>query len=745
MSSTHTPPSWPIRVAIAHPWRVIVTWIVVVILAVACIGALLGGVLGAAGETTNNPESRQALTLLEDHTDKGDEVEEVVIVSSAKYRADDPAFQKFLAAFVPRAPKIGVTLAGGNDPDAAAAGPPTSKDGHAVLLPLAFTVDDHIKAAERLLDAVEDVDRDPDFTVNVTGMHTVQNDLDTLSQRDLQHGELYVGLPVAMLVLLLVFGTVVGALLPVIVAMVAIICALALASLVGQQWELSVFLVNMVSGMGLALGIDYSLFVLSRYREERARGSERDAAIRTTGATASRAVLFSGITFIIALSGMLLVPTTIMRSLAAGAILVGITAVLAALTLLPALLRVLGDRVDSLALPGLARRRAQRTAHDDAVGVHGFWGRLVRKVMRRPLLWGGSVAVLLLVAALPLLQMETGASGVGTFPADLPSAKGYKALRASFPEQASNPARIVIHDPSGVARPEVEQGIHALEDAVARDDRFGTVTRIPGDDELTLLEVSVGADSLSTDAVAAVRTLRSDLIPKAFADAPDSTDVLVTGDTALNIDYFDVMRDWLPIVLAFVLGLSFLILLVVFRSLVVPFVAIALNLLSVGATYGLLVLVFQHGVGATLFGFRRIETTEAWVPLFLFSVLFGLSMDYHMFLMTRIRERWAHSGDTREAVAWAVGSTGRIITGAALIIVAVFVGFAVGDLVMFQQMGFGIAVALLIDATLVRGVLLPAAMALLGEHNWYLPRWLEWLPEVQLEEADQPAAERTPS
>jgi RND superfamily putative drug exporter len=212
--------------------------------------------------------------------------------------------------------------------------------------------------------------------------------------------------------------------------------------------------------------------------------------------------------------------------------------------------------------------------------------------------------------------------------------------------------------------------------------------------------------------------------------------VLVTGDTALNIDYFDVMRRWLPLVLAFVLGLSFLILLVVFRSLVAPLVAIALNLLSVGATYGLLVLVFQHGVGADLLGFRQIDTTEAWVPLFLFSVLFGLSMDYHMFLLTRIRERWSHTGDTREAVAWAVGSTGRLITGAALIIVAVFVGFAVGDLVMFQQMGFGIAVALLIDATLVRGVLLPAAMALLGEHNWYLPTWLGWLPEVQLEEAD---------
>jgi RND superfamily putative drug exporter len=364
----------------------------------------------------------------------------------------------------------------------------------------------------------------------------------------------------------------------------------------------------------------------------------------------------------------------------------------------------------------------------------GFWARLVRRVMRRPFVWGGAVALLLLAAATPLLGMETGASGVSTFPSDLPSRQGYEALRESFPDQAFNPARIVVHDPGGVESQRTKAGVNALETALMRDERFGRTRTIPTDDELLRLEVSVGADSLSPEAVEAVRDLRSKIIPAAFAGTDDAVEVLVTGDTALNIDYFDVMREWLPIVLAFVLGLSFLILLVVFHSLAAPVVAIVLNLLSVGATYGLLVLVFQHGVGAGLLGFRQIETTEAWVPLFLFSVLFGLSMDYHMFLLTRIRERWSHTGDTREAVAWAVGSTGRLITGAALIIVAVFAGFAVGDLVMFQQMGFGIAVALLIDATLVRGVLLPAAMALLGEHNWYLPRWLQWLPEVQLEE-----------
>jgi RND superfamily putative drug exporter len=725
----------PIRIALAHPWRVVGAWVLVVLASIACIVLLLGGVLGADGATTNNPESQQARTLLDHHANTGDSVEEVLVIRSKAHEVGSPEFSAFLATLVKRAPKVGVTVAGADSGSAATkSGPPVSADRHAMLVPLAYTVDDHADAAERLLDAVHDADRDPDFSVDVTGTHTVQNDLDTLSQRDLQHGELYVGLPVAMLVLLLVFGTVVGALVPIIIAMVAIVCALALASLVGQQWELSVFLVNMVSGMGLALGIDYSLFVVSRYREERIAGSARDAAIRTAGATASRAVLFSGLTFVVSLCGMLLVPTTIMRSLAAGAILVGLTAVLAALTLLPALLRLLGDRVDSLALPGAARRRARASA--DPSDPHGFWAKLVRRVMRRPIMWGACVVVLMLVAAIPLADMRTGASGVSTFPSDLPSRQGYEALRSAFPDQAFNPARVVVYRRDGIDDPGVQRGVERLQDELRGDHRFGAVNVIPGDDQLVRVEVSVGADSLSDSAVDAVRDLRSDLIPHAFHDAPHGTQVLVTGDTALNIDYFDVMRRWLPLVLAFVLGLSFLILLVVFRSLVAPLVAIALNLLSVGATYGLLVLVFQHGVGADLLGFRQIDTTEAWVPLFLFSVLFGLSMDYHMFLLTRIRERWSHTGDTREAVAWAVGSTGRLITGAALIIVAVFVGFAVGDLVMFQQMGFGIAVALLIDATLVRGVLLPAAMALLGEHNWYLPTWLGWLPEVQLEEAD---------
>jgi RND superfamily putative drug exporter len=248
---------------------------------------------------------------------------------------------------------------------------------------------------------------------------------------------------------------------------------------------------------------------------------------------------------------------------------------------------------------------------------------------------------------------------------------------------------------------------------------------------MVLLSVPVAGDAAGPAATSALRHLRADLIPQSFGDL--ETTVLVGGTTAENVDYFDIVGNWLPIVFAFVLGLSFLLLTVAFRSVVIPAVAIALNLLSVGAAYGLLVLVFQKGFGSGLLGFQQADTVEAWVPLFLFSVLFGLSMDYQVFLLSRIKERYAQTGDTAGAVAFGVGSTARLITGAALIIIAVFGGFAAGDLVMFQQMGFGVAVALLVDATIVRSVLVPASMKLLGERNWYLPSWLSWVPDVHVE------------
>lgn len=708
----------------------IVAWLGLLALAVVGIGIGLGDNLTTEAHVTGTPESRLGFDAIDRHLPHlAGSVDEIVIVHAARHAASDPEFR----ARVQR-----VLDAGSSLPIEPLTAPnahlPTSADGHSVMVPLRITARDKASVARELVARATALSGGG-IDVLVTGDNTIANDLGDLSNHDLKQGELLFGLPVALVVLLLVFGTVVGALLPLLLGGVAIIAALGLAAAIATQFELSVFLINMVSGMGLALGTDYSLFILSRYREERHGGRDRDAAITVSGATASRAVLFSGMTFVIALVGMLLVPTTIMRSLALGAILVGLTAVAAALTLLPALLRLLGDRVDALPLPVIGRRIAASTGSDS-----GLWRRIVGTVLRRPVLWGAAVVALLIVCAVPVADLHTGASGVGVLPDRMPSRQGYDVLHRDFPDASTSPAQIVV-TASDVSALHVQRTITRIERALAADDRYGPVSRdLARDHQAVLLQTAVGTDPLGEHAINAVRHLRSSIVAGALRAVPASASasardmhVYVTGETAANIDYFDVMRDWTLPVFAFVLGLSFLLLMVVFRSIVLPLKAIVLNLLSVGATYGLIVLVFQHGVGADLLGLRQIDAIDAWIPLFLFSVLFGLSMDYHMFLLTRIRERWAATGNTADAVSWGIASTGRVITGAAFIIIAVFLGFASGDLVMFQQLGFGIGVSLLIDATLVRGVLLPAAMVLLGSANWYLPRWLRWLPELQLE------------
>jgi putative drug exporter of the RND superfamily len=702
-----------------HPWRVIGLWIAVAILAMLAIVTLLGGSLTTEGKPTNNPESQRAddVRLAAFPPDPSTAVTDIVVIRSEEYTADSPEFKAFVRGFV-EDDRISVLATARTylDDESAAL---VSDDRHATIVPLAILDDDETEA---LVAKVEAVDEGA-FAVSVTGDETLDHDFNLLSEEDLQEGELQFGLPAALIILLLVFGAVVAGLVPL---LVAIVVALGLTALVAQQFELSVFVINMLTGMGLALGIDYSLFVVSRYREERGQGRDESGAIEAAGATASRAVLFSGTTFVIAMLGMLLVPSSIMRSLAAGAILVGIVSVLAALTLLPALLGLLGDRVNALRIPIVGRRSVEESNPEGR-----FWGAIVRRVLRRPGLSLALSAGLLVALALPVFRIDVGTGGVSTLPDRFVSKQGFLALQRDFPGTTPDPAEIVVSNASGEGVP---AALDALQTRLAADRRFGDgeIERSV-DGEVALLSVPVTGDASSTSAIDAVSDLRDGIVPEAFAGT--GAEVLVGGTTSENIDYFDSVIDPAPWVIAFVLLLTFVLLTVVFRSVVVAGTAVVLNLLSVGAAYGLLVLVFQEGVGADLLGFQTTDTIEAWVPLFLFSVLFGLSMDYQVFLLSRIRERFDQCGDTTEAVTFGVGSTARIITGAALIIVAVFAGFARGDLIMFQQMGFGVAVALLIDATIIRSILLPSAMKLLGDWNWYLPRWLEWLPRFQVEGA----------
>src|SRR5215207_7064665 len=711
-----------------RPWLTVAGWALALVAAIAISAGFLGDALSGDEEVTSDTESRRAEELAFERFAgeagrRARGVTEVVVVRSATATVDEPRFERrvrAIAAGLQRAGATRVTSFYDSGERWLVSG---DRDATAVLVALGDEAED---AIEGVVEAVQAADGRDGFDTAITGEFTLDADGSRLAGEDLQNGELGFGLPAALIVLLVVFGSVVAGLVPLLLAIVSIVVALALAALVGQAFALSVVAANMLTAMGLALGIDYSLFVVSRYREERLHGRERPDAIAAAGATASRAVLFSGIAFTLAMVGLLLVPSTVMRSLAAAAIVVALVSVAAALTLLPALLALLGDRVNVLPIPFFGRTadRAQSP----------FWSRAVRAVIRRPVISLVLATATLLAMASPVLALQSGEAGVSTLPDRLAAKQGYAALNAEFPGQTTEPVQIVID--GGAAAPAVQSGIERLRRRLAGEELFGRAepeTNRAGD--LTVLTVPIQGDPLGAEAVDAVRKLRSEHIPAAFPDP--GLEVLVTGDTAESIDKADTMSRWLPIVLAFVLGLSFVLLTIAFRSLVVAAKAIAVNLLSVGAAYGLLVLVFQHGIGNELLGFPQVDMIEAWLPLFLFAVLFGLSMDYHVFLLSRIRERYVQTGDNSDAIAHGVGSTGRIITGAALIIIAVFSGFARGELVMFQQMGFGVATALLLDATLVRLVVVPAAMQLLGERNWYLPAWLHWLPDVHIDGAER--------
>jgi RND superfamily putative drug exporter len=713
-------------------FTVIGVWVVLFVVGGLLTSRYLSGALTTQAQFTNNPDSKQAQTLLEQRLSGPRRSNEVVIVRSDSKTVNDPQFKAYVARLKGDLDALKPAVVQEAVDPYQAGGRFVSHDQHAILIPvtMAGTLDDANTNIDQVLDRTLHAPHPDGFKVWVAGEATAAKDSNTIAEQDLRKGET-IGIVAAVVILIVVFGALAAAVVPIVLAIMAIVVALGLVSLLGLAFDLSFFITNMVTMIGLAVGIDYSLFIVSRYREERARGRDKLAAIAAAGATANRAVFFSGMTVVLALAGMLLNPTTIFRSIAAGAIAVVLVAVAASLTLLPALLAVMGDRVNALRVPVLFRRRQQ-----DPERTHGFWAQVARRVMARPatsLLLATGILVFL---AVPLVGIKTGFSGISTYPDGIQSKQAFTVLSRDFSGGLTSPAQIVVD--GDVRSSAVTAAIAKLRADLTADRAFGpsTVqTNRAGD--LALVSVPVNGDPSGQAATAAVRHLRSVTIPAAFAGVDAS--VKVGGETAGGIDFFDLSQFYTPLGIALVLGLSFLLLMVVFRSVVLPALGVALNLLSVGAAYGLLVLVFQHGTGAGLFGFQQVDTLESWLPLFLFSVLFGLSMDYQVFLLSRIQERYGQTGDNTDAVSYGLRTTGGIITGAAVIMVAVFAGFAAGRLVFLQETGFGLAVAVLIDATLVRSVLVPAAMRLLGKWNWYLPSWLGWLPEFRIEGAPAPA------
>ena len=723
-----------------RPWLVVALWVLTIVVAIVLISTLLEGALTTQFVFTNEPESQRGLDLIEELRGLPFSTNEVVIVRSETMTVDDPEFRQAVEGVVGDLQALGPgvirqeTLVSFYQ-----TGLPflVSADRRATLVPftMAGNFDDATDNIEQVVGVVTQADVADDLEVLITGQATAGKDFQEVGQEGLLRGEMF-GVPIALIILALVFGALAAAVLPIILAFTSIFVALGAASLVGQAFGLSFFVENIIFMIGLAVGIDYSLFIAARYREERARGHSTVDAVGRTGATASRAVLFSGITVVIALIGMFMVPFNVFIGLGIGAILVVVASVASAMTLLPAVLSLMGDRIEMLTIPRVGG------ASPDPERSGGFWDWISHAVMKRPLLslfLGGG---LLIAAAVPALDLRTGFAGVSTLPDDVQSKKGFVVLDREFSAGNVSPAQIVIQ--GDIDSEPVQRAIEGLTKAMAADadNAFGSPSPLEVDSgrTLALLSVPVAGDAAEDTAESAIKRLRSDYIPGAFAAAPATT-VNVTGETAYNIDFFDTAADAVWIVFPFVLGMSFILLLVVFRSIVVPIKAILLNLLSVGATYGILVLAFQKGWGESIGVFGQFDIIEAWIPLFLFSILFGLSMDYHVFLLSRIRERFDQTQDNAGSVAFGIRATGRLITGAALIMVAVFWSFAAGDIIGLQQMGFGLGVAVLLDATIVRMVLVPASMQLLRTRNWYLPPILGWLPDLRVEaEAAEPAA-----
>jgi RND superfamily putative drug exporter len=534
----------------------------------------------------------------------------------------------------------------------------------------------------------------------------------------------YLSIPVTLGILLVAFGAVVAALLPVALAVTAVIAAMGLLAWGSRLAPTVDATTHVMLLVGLAVGVDYCMFYIRRERDERRAGADPHRALVIAAQTSGRSIWVSGLTVIIAMAGMFLTQDATFESFATGTILVVATAVLGSLTVLPAVLSALGDRVDAIKIPGLYRRRTDGRA----------WGAILRLVLRRP-----GVSAIVAVAALaalaaPALHLQTKAEGVEDLSPKLSIAHAGTAIRTEFPTQVA-PAQVVVKADS-VRGPAFAAAYAAFKRDALASGRLQEPFDVKVNPAGTVAVVDVGLQGTGADRTSsrALETLRGSVVPATFGKLPGVT-AAVTGETAGNYDFNKRLDESLPWVFGFVLGLAFILLLVSFRSVVVALTGVVLNVLSVAAAYGMLVFVFQDGHFEKQLDFRASGGITNWLPLFLFIILFGLSMDYHVFVLSRIREAHDRGLNTGDAVAQGIGRTAGVITSAAVVMVAVFALFATLPLISTKELGVGLAAAVLLDATIVRAVLLPAVMAMLGEKNWWLPRWLNWLPQIPHESA----------
>jgi uncharacterized membrane protein YdfJ with MMPL/SSD domain len=648
-------------------------------------------------------------------------VEEVVFIQSDKLTIKDPEFRTAVTQIAGRlsrlehVSRIESPLTGAGE---------VSADQHAALVKFRIA-GDSTEAADRVapsLAAVAAVQAaHPGLDIRQIGGASTRKAINKVFSDDLaKAGEL--SLPLTLIILTITFGTLVAAGVPLLIGITAVLATLGLIALPSELLPVDANLPAVVLMIGLAVGVDYSLFYLRREREERARGCDERSALYAAAATSGRAVLISGVTVMVAMAGMLISGDRTFISFAEGAILVVAIAMFASLTVLPAMLSWLGDRVEKGRIPLIGRRRRP-------AGQSHVWTSVTGAVMRRPGVSAALAGGLLVALAIPALQLRVVTSGVDQMPQDLPIIKSYHTVKAVFPSEGVTASVAVQAD--HVRSGATAAGIAALRSQVDASKSFlpGTQVTYNAAGTVAKLEIPTPGNGTNRTSVKALDELRDKIIP-ATVGRVDGTRVNVSGEAASSQDFASQLTSRLPLIFAFVFALAFALLLVTFRSIVIPIKAIILNLLSIGAAYGVLVLVFQDGRLESLVGFTSIGGVTNWLPLFLFVVLFGLSMDYHVFILSRVRELYDRGMSTDEAVKQGISTTAGTVTSAAAVMVGVFAVFLTLSFLDFKELGLGLAVAVLIDATIIRGVLLPASMKLLGDWNWYLPSWLEWLPRV---------------
>jgi RND superfamily putative drug exporter len=714
-----------------HRKAAIALWLVFVIGAVVA-GQMAGIVTPKGGDEVG--ESARAEQALERGFPREGADESVIIQAPPGGRVTD-ARVRAAVGDVMRGISAQPGVRDVQSPYAAANTGQVSGDGRSALVTFEIAGDEPL-AEERsapVLAAVRDAARDnPGVFVGQFGEASANAAISKSFEDDFKKAET-ISIPVTLLILLLAFGSLLAAGVPLLLGVTAVMAALGLINLFSHVIPMDESISSIVLLIGLAVGVDYSLFYLRRAREERRAGCSTLGAVEQASATSGQAVLVSGLTVIIAMAGMFLAGDRTFTALGLGAIIVVAVAVAGSLTFVPAVLAALGDKVERGRIPFIGRRLARREGHSR------FWEAIVGWSLRRP--WVATLAAggVLLVLALPALGMQTALTGTDDLPRKLEVMRVYDRMQAAFPG-GQIPAVVAV-TARDVRTPQVQAAIERLEERALATGRFKTPTEVTVSADGTVAQVILpmvgdGADAASTRALA---DLRETLIP-ATIGAADGAQASVSGMTAATEDFNRLMQSRAPWVFVFVLTLAFLLLLVTFRSIVVPIKAIVLNLLSVAAAYGVLTWVFGEGHLEGLLGFESGGVVVAWLPMFLFVILFGLSMDYHVFILSRVREAVDRGRRTEDAVREGILSTASTVTSAAFVMVAVFAIFATLSQIDLKQMGVGLAVAIAIDATIVRAVLLPAVMKLLGERNWYLPAWLEWLPRLSWEGAAEPEA-----